>query len=246
MSDITYVTAGPWGSGTGAPHTANSADMNFWILFSLISALQNAEPDTIAYFTVTGNQMWITMTDHFVFGPFTIPTAVFNFRGAWQANSAYNINDVFTANGAVYLCIFNQTNSGSSFFADANDGKGHNFYALMLAAAPSELPSNGAPGQVLQWTTLDSPGGVAWAYINRPIGIYVEEPPEPLEVVARYTFVESTQFPLNLAGSKGSAGTGGTIDQVYEILQNGANVGTWANCVKSPTGGPPTPAVDGG
>ncbi len=234
MSDIVYRTSGPWGSGLGADLTATQVDTNFWILYSLIVALQDAAPDTIAYFSVTGNNMWITMTDHYVFGPFTIPTAVFNFKGEWQANSAYNVNDIFTANGAIYLVIYNQLNSGASFYAGANDGKGHNYYALMLAAPPSELPSNGLPGQVLQWTALDSPGGVAWAYINRPIAVYIEQPPDPLEVVCRYQFAEYTQFPAGLTGSVGSAGTWGTGTQVYEIYQNGANVGS-INFNESPT-----------
>ena len=234
MSDIIYRTSGPWGAGIDTDLTANQVDTNFWVLYSLIVALQDATPDTIAYFTVTGNQMWITMTDHYVFGPFTIPTAVFNFRGPWLAETSYAVNDIFTANGAVYLVIYPQLNSGATFFAGANDGLGHNNYALLLAAAPSELPADGQPGQVLQWTELDSPGGVAWAWINRPIGIYIEEPPDPLEVVARYQFVEYTLFPENLAGSYGSAGTWGTGTPVYEIYQNGANVGS-INYAESPT-----------
>jgi len=234
MSDPTYVTDGPWGTGTHTAHTAASADTNFWILYSLIVALQDAVPDTIAYFTVTANQMWITMTDHYVFGPLIIPTAVWNFRGPWAPNNSYAINDVFTANGAVYLVIYPQLNSGATFYDLANDGQGHNFYALLLASPASELPSNGLPGQFLQWTVLDSPGGVAWAYINRPIGIYIEEPPNPLEIICRYQFVESTQFPAGLAGSVGSAGTWGTGTQQYQIYQNGANIGH-INFNESPT-----------
>ena len=226
MSDVTYVTDGPWGTGTGAPHTANSADTNFWVLYSLILALQDAAPDTIAYFTVTGNQMWITMSDHYVFGPFTLPTAAFNWRGGWQPNTAYAINDVFTVGGSVYLVVYPQVSSGATFYALSNDGLGHNNYTLMLAAPPSELPDNGLPGQFLQWTVLDSPGGVVWAYINRPVGFYFEEPPNPLEVVCRYTFVESTQFPVGLVGSEGSVGTGAVEAQDYELYQNGASIGS--------------------
>lgn len=225
MSDVIYRTSGPWGAGLGADLTANQVDTNFWILYSLIVALQDAAPDTISYFTVTGNQMWITMTDHYVFGPFTIPTATFNFRGAWQPNNAYAVNDIFTEGGAVYLVIYAQANSGSSFYAQANDGQGHNYYGLLLAAAPNPLPDDGLPGQVLQWTTLESPGGVQWAYINRNIAIYLEDPPNPNEVVARYCFTESTQFPANLTGSKGSAGTVGTGTQEYQLYQNDANIG---------------------
>lgn len=226
MSDVVYRTSGPWGAASvDADLTANQVDTNFWILYSLILALQDAAPDTIAYFTVTGNNMWITMTDHYVFGPFTIPTAVFNFRGPWSPNNSYAVNDIFTANGAVYMCIYPQLNSGATFYDLANDSLGHNFYGLLLAAAPNPLPYNGLPGQFLQWTTLGSPGGVAWAYIKRPIGIYLEETPNPMEVICRYMFVEKTQFPAGLTGSVGGAATWGTGIQQYELYQNGANIG---------------------
>ena len=226
MSDIIYRTAGAWGGGQGSDLAAAQVDMNFWILYSLILSLQEAPSgNTIAYFTVSGNQMWIAMSDHSVFGPLTIPTAVWNFRGPWQPGSAYAVNDVFTDGGAVYLCVYPQGNSGATFFAGANDGNGHNNYALLLAAPPSELPDNGLPGQMLQWTTVDSPGGVAWAYIKRNIALYMEEPPNPLEEVLRYTFTESTQFAINFAGSFGDCGTDTTTTQVYEVYQNGANIG---------------------
>ena len=225
MSDIQYRTPGPWGAGLDADLTAAQVDTNFWILYSLILALQDATPDTISYFTVTGNQMWITMTDHYVFGPFMIPTAVFNFRGPWHAGTSYAVNDIFTANGAVYMCIYPQTNSGATFYDLANDSLGHNYYGLLLAAAPSQLPIGGVPGQFLQWTTLNSPGGVAWAFIKRPIGVYIEEPPNPMEVICRYKFVEKTQFPAGLTGSVGGAQTWGTGTQQYELYQNGANIG---------------------
>jgi hypothetical protein len=226
MSDIQYRTPGPWGGGLGADLTANQVDTNFWILYSMILALQDATPDTIAYFTVTGTQMWITMTDHYVFGPFTIPTAVFNFKGPWMPGNSYAINDIFTAQGAVYMCIYPQLNSGATFYALSHDGLGHNFYGLLLAAAPNPLPYNGLPGQFLQWTTLGSPGGVAWAYIKRPIGIYLEEPPNPMEIVCRYKFVEKTQFPINLTGSVGGAQTWGTGIQQYGLYRNGASIGS--------------------
>lgn len=225
MTDIIYRTSGAWGAGLGTDLTAAQVDMNFWILWSLIVSLQNAEPITISYFTVTGNQMWITMTDHYVFGPFTIPTAVWNFTGRWQPDNQYNINDVFTVDGAVYLVIYPQANSGSSFYALANDGLGHNYYGLLLAAPPSELPANGLPGQMLQWTTVDSPGGVAWAYIKRNIAVYLEEAPNPLEVVAAYAFTESTQFAVNFAGSSACSATNPTVEQDYQIYQNDANIG---------------------
>jgi hypothetical protein len=226
MSDVVYRTSGPWGAGLGADLTATQVDTNFWVLYSLIVSLQDAAPNTISYFTVTGSQMWITMTDHYVFGPFTIPQSVWNFRGAWLPNNAYSVNDVFTEGGAVYLCIYSILNSGATFYASANDGRGHNFYGLLLAAPARELPNNGLPGQMLQWTPLGSPGGVVWAYIKRNIGIYIEQPPNPLEQVARYTFTESTKFAVNFVGSRGNADAATATAQVYEVYKNGVNIGS--------------------
>ena len=242
MSDIIYRTAGAWGPGLGADLAAAQVDMNFWALYSLIVAMQNTGPVEISYFTVTGNQMWITMSDHYVFGPYLIPQAVWNFRGAWTPNNSYNINDVFTVSGevlygggAVYLCIYPQLNSGSSFYAGANDGEGHNYYAQLLAAAPNPIPNNGLPGQMLQWTGVESPGNMPWAwdYIKRNIALYLEEAPNPLEEVLRYTFTESTQFAIDFAGSYGNCGTDTTTTQVYEVYQNGANIGS-VNFAPSP------------
>ena len=94
---------------------------------------------------------------------------------------------------------------------------------------------------------LDSPGGVAWAYIKRNIALYLETPPNPLEEVLRYTFTESTQFAVNFAGSFGNCGTDATVDQVYEVYQNGANIGS-INFAPSPHADvhrsrPPSPSL---
>ena len=235
MTAPTYRTAGPWGAGLGTDLTAAQVDMNFWVLYSLIVTLQSAEPITISYFTVTGNQMWITMTDHYVFGPFTIPTAVWNFKGSWVPNGSYNVNDVFTYEQSVWLCIWPITNTGLSFYSLANDGDGHNYFALLLAAPPNPVPTNGLPGQVLQWTGIELPGPpYEWSYIKRNIAVYLEEPPEPLEIVAVYAFTESTQFAVNFAGSSGASGTNPSVEQDYQVYQNDANIGT-ISFLPSPT-----------
>jgi hypothetical protein len=230
-ANLVFRTNNPsaWGNGQGSDLSASQIDMNFWILYSSIQAIQ-AHADTqagIESFTVLGTQFFVNLTNHVALGPFTLPQAQWNFRGEWQANQTYNINDVFTAFGAVYLVIFAVPNSGAApFFSGANDGHGHQYYATLLAAPPSELPADGNPGAFLQLSLLDSPGSVVWTNLTRNIAFYLETPPNPDEEVLRYVVPEQMTFPLNLIGSYVNAGTSPTSVQEYQIYQNGANIGT--------------------
>ena len=218
-----------WGTGAGTDLTPTQVDINFWVLYTALAALQDhAENNAgISSIMVTGNQMTVLLQNHVALGPFTLPTAAFNFRGEWQADAAYNINDVFTADGALYLVIFQVQDAGAApFFAGANDGNGHDFYAPILAAPDSELPADGNPGAFLQLTLLDSPGSVVWTNLTRNIAFYLETAPNPNEQIVRYIFTESTTFPVGLTGSRAGYGTPPTADQAYELFQNGASIGT--------------------
>lgn len=144
-----------WGAAnSGGNLSGTQFDENTWFFQQAILALQ-ALPSAAAgidHFTITGNQLTVTMTDHTTRGPYTIPVSAFNFRGDWQPGTVYLVNDVFTANGACYIVIFNHT-SAATFNPGANDGLGHNFYGLMIASPGSSLPSGGAAGQVLSKTS---------------------------------------------------------------------------------------------
>jgi hypothetical protein len=134
---------------------------------------------------------------------------------------------VFQANGALYLVIFQVQDAGAApFFPGANDGNGHDFYAQILAAPDSELPTDGNPGAFLQMSMLDSPASVVWTNLTRNIAFYLETAPNPNENVVRYVFTESTTFPVGLTGSRAAYGTAPTADQAYELFQNGASIGT--------------------
>ena len=227
---VTFRTNDPtrWGTGFGADLTATQIDINFWVLYTAILAIQDHQDTSagIDHFVVNGDQFTVVLTNHVALGPFILPVAAFNFRFEWQANQQYNINDVFTANGAIYLVIFPVANSGATFFAGSNDGNGHNFYAQMLAAAPSELPATGAAGAFLQMTQLDSPESVQWTNLTRNIAFFIETEPNPLEVVVGYTSPETVDLPAGLIGSVGSVNTPPTVGQAYELLWNGAPVGS--------------------
>jgi hypothetical protein len=221
-----------WGTGNGMDLTATQIDINFWVLYTAIVALQDHQANGagISNFIVSGTTFSVQLTNHVVLGPFNLPVAAFNFRGPFQANAVYNVNDVFSANditgaSALFLVIFPVPNSGASFYQFSNDGHGHNYYTEMVAAPPPELPTDGNPGAFLQMTDLDSPGSVAWVNLTRNIAFYLETEPNPLEEIVRYTTPETITFPSGLTGSVGSSATAPTGDQQYEIYWNGANVG---------------------
>jgi hypothetical protein len=73
MSEPTYVTDGPWGTGTGVPHTANGADAVIWALRGLIAALEAGTPLGIDHITSDGAALTIVLTDASTQGPFTMP-----------------------------------------------------------------------------------------------------------------------------------------------------------------------------
>ena len=226
VDSITFRTTDPtrWGTGQNADLTAQEIDINFWILYTMLLSLQD-HADTnagIASITISGTQMFVNLTNHVQLGPFTLPQAQWNFRGPWNAGVAYNINDVFTQGGAVYLVIWPNV-SIAPFNPYAGNGP-QKYYAQLLAAPPNPLPATGIDGQFLQFQT--SPGDVIWATITRNIAVYLETPPEPLEEILRYIVPENMSFPVGLVGSQAGAQYSPTVEQVYEIYQNGANVGS--------------------
>jgi hypothetical protein len=98
-----------WGSGQGSNLSAAEVDVNFWTLYSALTALQDHALTTenqIDYFSVAGNQLFVTMMDHTVFGPYTLPTASWNFRGPWSSTTSYHAMDVVTDSGSVYLSCY--------------------------------------------------------------------------------------------------------------------------------------------
>lgn len=115
---ITYRTTGDWGAGKGGNLTPGEVDVNFYDLVQQIAAFDTgpapAEIDTI---NVVGNQMTIILDDARTFGPFTLPTAAFRWRGNFAGSAAYQVNDLVTAPGlGVYLVLVAHT-AGASFDA---------------------------------------------------------------------------------------------------------------------------------
>jgi hypothetical protein len=142
MDQITYRTNDPtrWGQGQGSDLAAALIDRNFWALFSMIAALQDhAATDMIQSISASGNQLFVTMADGTVFGPFTLPTAQWTFRKeGWLPTTPYSPFDVFENNGSLYLVLFRHV-SAATFDPAANDGAGHDFYRLILGPGPYDV-----------------------------------------------------------------------------------------------------------
>jgi hypothetical protein len=142
MDAITYRTndATRWGTGKGSDLTAPEIDRNFWALFSLIQAMVDHANvgGIIADVSVAGSNMFVTLGDGTVFGPFTLPIAEWNFTGEWLPNTHYSRADIFTSGGGLYFVLFGHV-SAAAFDANATDGDGHQLYKLLLGPGPYDV-----------------------------------------------------------------------------------------------------------
>lgn len=165
-----------WGSGKGSNLTPAEVDVNFWDVIQRLLTLE-ALPDAAAYidhFEISGTQLYVHMSDSTVFGPYTLPVATFQSKGEWTSSTPYVVLDTFTINGGLYVVIFAHT-SAATFDAGANDGAGHDYYALMIQTPGGAIPTGGAIGQVVQkssttdfattWGWKTPAGGTARQYL---------------------------------------------------------------------------------
>lgn len=111
---ITYRTAGSWGSGKGGNLSAAEIDANFYALVQQIAAITTG--DTITEIENVNNALTIRTASGGVFGPFSLPKAVFRPRGDWAAATAYAVNDLVVTDDALYMVNVGHT-SDSTFSA---------------------------------------------------------------------------------------------------------------------------------
>ncbi len=215
-----------WGTGTGVDLSAVEIDINFWELYSAITALQDhaGTGADIDFFAVSGNNLYVHMTDHAVLGPYTLPTAQWNFRGTWLPDTPYAVMDVFNGPDAgVYLVIFDHT-SGGTFDAGASDGMGHDFYAALLAPPDSLMPAGGTVAQRL--AKIDSTDYNA-QWVNDPvrIAVYVEGQPTSGEKLMVFTATDTFKLPSGLTTSRASCQTAPTGAVAFNLFKNGSAIG---------------------
>jgi len=144
---IVYRTSGAWGPGTSADLSPAQVDNNFWQLFQDVQA-KAVQGVGISNFTVTGNQMYVVLTDHTLLGPYTLPTVQLTFKGDWQPSYSYNANDIITHGGSTYLVLVNHV-SAATFDPNASIG-GKQLYGLLLQNPACILPAGGATGTFLR------------------------------------------------------------------------------------------------
>lgn len=152
MVDITFRTDGAWGPGKGSNLTPAEVDVNFYGLKLAVEDLQNnpPEPNQIANIVVSGSTLTVIMEDDTEFGPFDLPVAAFSFRGPWEAETAYFVNDLVVVDTALYLVV-EQHLSPEEFDAEYEASSGGDFaYQLVLES----FGGSGSGGAVVDTVEL--------------------------------------------------------------------------------------------
>lgn len=216
-----------WGTGQGSNLDAPQIDLNFYILWAAVQALEDHAQNVaqIASMHAIGDQFYVTLTDSSVIGPITIPTAQWHFRkDGWLPLTIYDANDVFNRNGATYLVNLDHT-SQASFSPTATDGLGHDLYSLLLESPENMLPTGGTAGQRLVKST-GSPFATEWTSDFVRLATFVAGLPNPNELIWQYGVVDHMTFPEGLVGSVVYAATSNVTDVSWTIAKNGAAIGS--------------------
>lgn len=159
MLSLTYRTLGTWGPGKGANLQASEVDNNFWALAQEINSLINdpTQPNGIAGISVSGTQMYITLNDGTVLGPYTLPVLTFRWRGEWTASTPYAQLDVFTVSGSgIFFVQAASYLSGTAF--DSTDPALVQLFGdadAHLSGLPDVRVTNLADGDALVWVATD-------------------------------------------------------------------------------------------
>ncbi len=225
-----------WGTGQGSDLSAAQIDVNFWELYSAITALQDhsANGAFIDFFSVTGNNLYVHMTDHSVLGPYTLPVAQWNFVGPWQPETAYAVMDTFNGpDGGLYVVIYAHT-SDTTFDAGANDGFGHQFYTPLIAPTESLMPAGGTVGQRL--AKIDSTDyNAEWVDEPTSLAVFAGGTVSANEVLFRYVVTKNMTLLAGLPDTQAANATDTTVGTSFNILKNGASAGT-IDFLASPAG----------
>jgi hypothetical protein len=227
---ITYRTddGTRWGTGQGSDLAAVTIDLNFWNLFSAVTALQSQitsnATTSIDFISTVGNQLFVHLTNHAVEGPFVIPVAFWNPKGNWAPANNYVPLDVVSVDGALYITNVAHT-SAATFSAFATDGLGHNIYTLLLEQPMDELPAGGTAGQRLVKAS-GSPYVTEWLSDNIRLALFIGGQPDPAELVLQYAVTDHMVFVTGLVGTVAFAQIPSSAPAVFQLNKNGAAIGT--------------------
>ena len=166
-SGMTFRTTGSWGTGKGSNLTPVEVDENFNEAEQRLEALEDNPPVavSIASINVVGSSMTIFLDDSTELGPFTLPTAAFNWTGDWSEGRAYFELDVFREPGEGVFLVTADFESASNF--DPN-GQG---IALMIPDRADWLTGAGSPAESLGNEGdlyLDTDNGEVFQHVGSP------------------------------------------------------------------------------
>ena len=145
---VKYVSNNPpYWTGTGSPLTHTDHDgthNNFDYRLTTVEAdIAAANFAGIDYFSVTGSNFYVHLTNHEILGPYPLPGVQWNFTnpptGLWLPSHAYNPYDVFYYGSYLYSVNYAHT-SALTFDPGANDGMGNNYYRQILGIPAYQSP----------------------------------------------------------------------------------------------------------
>lgn len=162
MVDLTFRGVGPWGPGKGSNLQASEVDNNFWEVAEAIVNLETnpAQPNSIETISLSGTQMYITLSDGTVLGPYTIPVLVMRWRDEWIPDTPYVTLDVFKVTDWGIFLVQVEHVSGPVFDPDITVG-GQRALVQLFGSVDAKLtnlqdvyiPAGLHNGDVLVWDT---------------------------------------------------------------------------------------------
>lgn len=116
----------------GSDLSADQIDGNFHDLDDRVATIEGATIKSISSIAASGSTMTITFSDAST-QTITLPTISWSdlFIGAWPASTPVTKDQIFMAQGALYVVLMDHT-TASTFDPGANDGAGHDYYKLLL------------------------------------------------------------------------------------------------------------------
>lgn len=178
-----------WGTGKGSDLDPEEVDNNFWELFTDFMSITDHLAElvvSIDYITVSANTFTVTLTDHTVLGPFTLPQINWNWRGTWAPATNYAVYDVITINAQVYQVLITHQ-SDSSFDPNATNGSAQLLYGLLFEVPGNVLPGNGHTGQILMKASDDDFDLKWWVlYLDDLQDVFFTSPLENGEVLTYF------------------------------------------------------------
>src|SRR4249920_972245 len=96
---VIYRTDGAWGSGKGANLSPAEVDGNFYDIDTRVTSIEDnpVEPIVPTAINIEGSAFTMGLSDGSTLGPITLTMPMPTWRGAWNADLAYNELDFFTS-----------------------------------------------------------------------------------------------------------------------------------------------------